>query len=170
MLFPHTVKNSFYKRVLLVRFFQTKKKVIFRAKFWTLYFFPYWWGHNHTYRVLAHWEGLSEKKNFGLILTNAKYMVIFVKITIFSKIIVKNGGFVGSEISSQCQNIFKKIIFSYIALWSQSFVCIVFLVEQQYGALFDFQKWHPPFFFQRFSNGFRCFEFEKGSGNKVRRP
>ena len=40
MLFPHTVKNSFYKGVLLVRFFQTKNKVIFRAKFWTFIFFP----------------------------------------------------------------------------------------------------------------------------------
>ena len=90
-------------------------------------------------------------------------MVIFVKITIFSKIIVKNGGFVGSEISSQCQKIFKKIIFSYIVLCSQSFVCIVFLVEQQYGALFDFQKWHPPFFFFKgFQTGLGVLSSKKG--------
>jgi len=24
---------------------------------------------------------------------------------------------------------------------------MVLLVEEQYGILFDFQKWHPPFFF-----------------------
>ena len=40
MLFLHTVKNSFYKGVLLVRVFQTKKKVIFRTKFGTFIFFP----------------------------------------------------------------------------------------------------------------------------------
>ena len=40
MLFLHTVKNSFYKGVLLVRVFQTKKKVIFRTKFWTFISFP----------------------------------------------------------------------------------------------------------------------------------
>ena len=40
MLFLHTVKNSFYKGVLLVRVFQTKKKVIFRTKFGTFIFVP----------------------------------------------------------------------------------------------------------------------------------
>ena len=44
MLFLHTVKNSFYKGVLLVRVFQTKKKVIFRTKFWTFIFFSLFMG------------------------------------------------------------------------------------------------------------------------------
>ena len=151
MLFPHTVKNSFYKGVLLVRFFQTKKKVIFRAKFWTLIFFPLLMGSQpYLQGISTLRRPFRKKKCFGFIYTNAKYMVIFVEIPIFSKIMVKNGGSVGSEIYGRCQTIFKKIIFRYIALCSQSFVFIVLLVEEQYGTLFDFQKWHPPFFF--FSN------------------
>ncbi len=53
----------------------------------------------------------------------------------------------GPKFPADVKKISKKIIFRYIALCSQGFVFIVLLVEEQYGPLFDFQKWHPPFFF-----------------------
>jgi hypothetical protein len=74
-------------------------------------------------------------------------MVIFVEIPIFPKIMVKNGGVRRVRNFRPISKSFQNIIFKNIALCSQSFVFIVLLVEEQYGALSDFQKLQPPFFF-----------------------
>ena len=78
--------------------FSNQKKGNFQGQILNVIFFPLLMGSQpYLQGIITLRRPFRKKKCLGL--------VIFVKIPIFSKIMVKNGG---SEISGRCQKIFKK--------------------------------------------------------------
>jgi hypothetical protein len=148
MLFLHTVKNSFYKGVLLVRVFQTKKKGNFRTKFGTFIFFPVLMGSQpYLQGISTLRRPFRKKKVFCFFLNQCKIYGDFCRNFHFFKNNGQKWGVRRVRNFRSMSKFSKKIIFRCIALCSQSFVFIVLLVQEQYGPLFDFQKWCQPFLF-----------------------